>query len=143
MERPSLLLLTLLLTLCVSAQRDQRVHLFSCSEELGTAAEKPLVERVLDLDPNGRISIDGAKLKVAISRSVGSAELLARLNHAGVGSFSVLPGSQKSDTDHGPTDLPVFHDTGDPEADRAAYDAAKAAWRAAHPEVPQDLNQVH
>lgn len=32
-----------------------------------------------------------------------------------------------------PEDFPIFIDTGDPAGDNAAYDAAKAAWIAAHP----------
>jgi len=144
MERHSLLFLTLLLALCASAQRDQRIYLFSCSAELPISATKPLVEQVQQLDPNGRISIDGALLKVAISRSVASGELLGHLDHAGVGSFTALPGTQKSDTHQAPTDLPVYHDTGNPEADRTAYDAAKTAWQNAHPELFQgEHNTTH
>jgi hypothetical protein len=37
--------------------------------------------------------------------------------------------------------FPQYIDTGDPAADAAAYQAAKAAWIAAHPEVYQYMEQ--
>lgn len=37
--------------------------------------------------------------------------------------------------------FPQYIDTGDPAADDAAYQAAKAAWIAAHPEAYQQLEQ--
>lgn len=135
MKRCSFLLLTLLLALCATAQRGQRIHFFECSTDLAAAAFKPLFEHVRQLDPSGRISMDGRQVKVGVDRSVELDALLGSLNHAGAGTFAALPGTLKSDTGQPPADLPVFHDTGNPELDRAAYDAAKTAWRAAHPEL--------
>ncbi|HRH70911.1 MAG TPA: hypothetical protein PLB89_15520 [Flavobacteriales bacterium] len=143
MKRRSLLLLTFLLALSTTAQRFHRIHFFECTTDLGASAFKPLFEQVQQLDPNGRISIEGRRLKVAVDRSVYPDALLGALNHAGAGTFTAQPGTWKSDTE-APADLPVFHDTGNPEADRAAYDAAKAAWRNAHPELfPEEHSTTH
>lgn len=40
-----------------------------------------------------------------------------------------------------PSDFPVFENTGNPEADNAAYKAKKDAWIATHPEEYKALNQ--
>jgi hypothetical protein len=146
MKRPYALLLSALFVLASFAQGPVRLIHLSGSIDVPMSAKKSLMVAVSELDPNGRISIDGHEVKVLIAADVDPNAVIEALDAAGGGALALtLVNDSREKTVDLNTSAPVLIDTGDPEADEAALRAAKQAWRntdpAAHDAHVQSLRQ--
>ncbi|MCB0769598.1 MAG: hypothetical protein KDC00_04240 [Flavobacteriales bacterium] len=147
MKRPYALLLSALFVLASLAQGPVRVIHLSGTDVVPVSAKKLFMVAVSELDPNGRISIDGHQVKVLIAAEVDPATVVEALNEAsGGGSGLTLVSDVPEKAVLGlSTSVPVLIDTGDPEADEAVLRDAKQAWRnsdpAAHENHVRNLRQ--
>jgi hypothetical protein len=123
----------LLLALPFSA-RAQAVYTFMAVDGLAAPHEKLLYTALVTVDQDALFSTHGDLFKVR--SQVRPEELLATFNAAGAGEVRLV-----QDRALGVPPFPVKQHTGNEAADEAAYQAAKAAWIAAHPEAYQLLLQ--
>lgn len=123
------LFLVLLLPAIASAQA---VYTFVAVEGLQSPHEKLLHNAVLSVDEQALFSTHGDQFKVRSAARVQ--DLLAALAGAGAGEVRLVHDLLK-----GVPPFPVKQHTGNDAADEAAYQAAKAAWIAAHPEAYKAL----
>lgn len=82
------------------------------------------------------ISREAHRLKFTATHQISDGELAALLNGTGAVPLwlaVVQDDGTLSGISYDAHAFPVYSDTGDPAADNATYDAAKAAWLAAHP----------
>lgn len=108
------------------------VNVFQVVNGVSSEAHKQLYVALLGLDPDARLSTHQDLIKVR--SQVTAHDLLLVFNALGIGEvrpvhdrvFEVPP-------------FPLKQDTGDPAADEAAYEAAKATWIAAYPEAYRAL----
>ncbi|HQW07286.1 MAG: hypothetical protein IPO56_15865 [Flavobacteriales bacterium] len=137
MKRSITLGVLIALVFPVLGQDQMTVHRFSCPLELVGSAEKLIITEVKALDPNGRISIDGRALKVAVRNAFDRAQVWSAIRRSGVCDPEPLPINGRSNdgpNGSGPTLVfPEYYSTGDPVQDDAAYEMAKRAWITAHP----------
>lgn len=82
------------------------------------------------------VSREAHRVKFSARRTVSDADLTERLAGTGTSVFwvaTVQPDGSLSGPSYDLHAFPILQDTGDPAADNAQYEAAKAAWIAAHP----------
>jgi hypothetical protein len=121
----------LLLALPFSAS-SQAVHTFLAVDGLGGTHEKLLYTALVSMDQEALFSTHGDQFKVR--SQVRPEELLTAFNAAGAGEVRLV-----QDRAQGVPPFPVEQHTGNDAADEAAYEAAKAAWIAAHPDAYKAL----
>ena len=131
MKLSTLVPFLLLLVLPFSAHA-QNVHTFMAVDGLAGPHEKLLFTALVTVDQEALFSTHGDQFKVR--SHVRPEELLAAFNAAGAGEVRLL-----QDRAQGVPPFPVKQYTGNDAADDAAYEAAKAAWIAAHPEAYKAL----
>jgi hypothetical protein len=124
----------LLLLVVPTSARAQDVYTFMAVDGLAAPREKLLYTALVTTDQEALFSRQGNQFKVR--SHLRPEELLAVLNAAGAGEVRLV-----HDRMNAVPPFPVKQHTGNAAADEAAYEAAKAAWIAAHPEVYQQLLQ--
>jgi len=122
----------LLLLVLPSSARAQAVYTFLAVDGLAGPHEKLLYAALVTLDQEALFSTHGNQFKVR--SQVRPEELLAAFNAAGAGEVRLV-----QDRAQGVPPFPVKQRTGNETADEAAYEAAKAAWIAAHPDAYKAL----
>ena len=105
---------------------------FTCQRDLEGSAEKFMIEEVVRLDPNARISLDGHRVKIAIRPGVEGNTVLNALQRSGVCDPLVARefDAMGVQDENG---FPVYIPTGEPAMDDATYDAAKQQWILSNP----------
>jgi hypothetical protein len=121
----------------VNAQQGADVLLLSVHPAMDHLTTKRVYEVVQGFDPNGKVTMEADHIELQLAADVPVGELIDALNALGPVHFDkftsgalterMTPGSL-------PDDFPQYTDTGDPEADEAAYAVAKQQWLQAHPE---------
>ena len=131
----SLLAVALLYNGPLAAQRLTE-HRLSAENELPAHGQKVLLEVLHALDEQGRISIEGDRVKVRCMASLDQEVLVAAFDASGLGPFTALPhGSQATGRSDIPPPFSVPPPTGNERQDRMAYEAAKREWATSHPEA--------
>ena len=138
MIRPYLLLLPLLLSLAGMAQVPAQVLEFTSAGDLPMSAEKYLMPGIHTLDSNGRVSIDGHTVKVAVASHVDPSAVALALDRAGIGTFRTRIVSDEQ-PDPGASGYPVMIHSEDPVADDASFQEAKRLWIEANPELYREI----
>lgn len=103
------------------------------------AALKQVIGQVNDIDPLAEVFYSDDMTIIQVKRGVVTdAQIRAAIAQAGVAlrPGAVDPATLQPASVDGP---PVFIVTDDPAADLARYEAAMAAWNAAHPDQPVSL----
>jgi len=124
----------LLLMVLPSSTRAQAVYTFMAVDGLAAPHEKLLYTALVTVDQQALFSTHGDLFKVR--SQVRPEDLLAAFNAAGAGEVRLV-----QDRALGVPPFPVKQHTDNAAADEATYQAAKAAWIAAHPEAYQLLLQ--
>lgn len=140
MIRPYLLFILALVPFLSKAQDPAVVYHFNCSEAI-RPAEKFVRSEVASFDPKAIVSIDGSHLKVKVGPAVDPLQIETVLNSLQRGTYTLdRSGHTNVNTfQHAVQPFPQYQDTGNPEADEAAFAQAKQAWRIANPEAHQAL----
>jgi hypothetical protein len=136
--RPYLVVVALMATFTAWAQGPSFVF-FQANAPLDAAAYKMVLSQVTDLDPLAEVFHSDDMTILQVKRgAVSDEQLRAAITSAGV---ALRPGTVDPATlQPAPVDgPPVFIVTDDPAADLARYQAAMAAWNAAHPDQPVGL----
>lgn len=96
------------------AQSTTTDHRFSMDQDLDPVTEKLVHQVVNDLDPKGRVAVDGRMLKARMHSDVTSETLLAALNELNAGTFvvgwpvtEVAPSPMNNGNAHGPNGNPM------------------------------------
>lgn len=121
----------------VNAQQGGDALLLSIDHPLDHMTTKMVYEVVQDFDPNGKVSMALDHIELRIAAEVSAIEMMDALNAIGTAHFAKFnTGRPMERMVSGPLfdDFPRYTDTGDPEADEAAFAAAKQAWLSVHPE---------
>lgn len=100
--------------------------------------EKLVTEAMVDREEIARfeVSREAHRVKFIATRQISDSELAELLSGTGAALLwlaAVQDDGTLSGTSYDANAFPVYSDTGDPAADNATYEAAKAAWLAAHP----------
>jgi len=143
MIRPyALFILALIPALC-QAQATTAVHRFNCSVDI-RPAEKFVRATVASLDPQAIVSIDNAQLKVKIDERILPSRLEMALNRLDRGTFTLDRSGRsiKQGTEQVASPFPQYVDTGNPEANEAAFAQAKQEWRLANPDAFEAARQA-
>ncbi|MEO8068574.1 MAG: hypothetical protein ABI599_12835 [Flavobacteriales bacterium] len=120
------------------------IHLWA-EAPVSAEQEKRGAEQLAFLDPDSRFSIqpDRQHLKTGWHSQVDAASVGSALALAGIIATIIetepFPAGDVRDASSVPDVFPAFVDTGSPEQDNQNYNAAKAAWIAAHPAEYQQL----
>ncbi len=116
--------------------QNQQVHRFVAEGELVQHAVKSAYDVVISMDPQAKLSFDGARLKVLSIQA--PSQLLNALNSSGTGTYRLDIPSERSMSDS-TSDFPVRIDTGDPAGDDERYQRAKQQWIEVHPQAYRQL----
>ncbi len=136
--RPLLAVAALWVALGAWAQGPSFVY-FQTDAPLDRTAYKLVVGQVMDLDPQAEVFHSDDMTILQVKRGTATeAQLRAAITGTGVAlrPGTVDPATLQPAPVNGP---PVFVVTNDPAADLARYQAAMAAWNAAHPDQPVSL----
>jgi hypothetical protein len=135
-------LLFTLLPFCTVAQKPVLYdYLIQFSGSIGPEEHKAILSALNAQDPDIMMSVSVAtgKAKARTQVHLSQSQLEAELAPFGLGVEFILvgvpgdPATRMAMQDFF-DGFPVYIDTGDPAADNAAYEAAKQAWLAAHPD---------
>jgi hypothetical protein len=133
--RPHMVLVALLAAFAAWAQGPSFVY-FRADAPLDASAYKMVLSQLMDLDPQAEVFHSDDMTILQVKRgAVSDEQLRAAITSTGV---NLRPGTVDPATlQPAPVDgPPVFIVTDDPAADLARYQAAMAAWNAAHPDQP-------
>lgn len=116
-------------------------YLIRFSAPVASVQEKYIHETLQGYEPGAGVWVDrpNSQVKVRVHVNLDRAVLESAWSGVGLTITSMepinsdLPQERAMQADGDP--YPVLVPTGDPDADNAAFDAAKAAWISAHPEA--------
>ncbi len=118
-------------------------YLIRFSAPIASVQEKYIHETLQSHEPGSGVWVDRPNREVKVRTHVFLERDVLQSAWSGVGltvtSMTLINGALTQERSMQPVEdpFPVLVPTGDPEADNAAYDAAKAAWINAHPEAYQ------
>ena len=143
MTRPYFIFILSLVPSLSFAQGPSVVHRFNCTVDI-RPAEKFVRAAIASLDPQAMVSIHETQLKVRMDSRILPTRTETTLNRLEQGTFTLEPShrSLKEGTLDVHSPFPQYLDTGNPEADEAAFEQAKQAWRLANPEAHDALRQA-
>lgn len=132
------------------AQKPEELdYLIRFSAPVASVQEKYIHETLQGYEPGAGVWVDrpNSQVKVRMHSSLDRAALESAWSGVGLTITSMelinsdLPQERSIQAEGDP--YPVLVPTGDPDADNAAFDAAKAAWINAHPEAYQLMTAPH
>lgn len=140
----NLKILAFLYVICAAASVNaQGRHYFQASQVFDLGELKASIQAVVDLDPTANVfASDDMRVLQVNSSQLSDQEIRAAITAAGL---TLLPGTPDLTALYGPApDVPMYIDTGDPQADHARYVQDVNEWNLNNPndQQPQPLPYV-
>ncbi len=127
------LILLAFLTLPLLGSAQSNIHVLRLQggpEAMTGHVQKHIHELIIGMDGSSRASFHQDLVKVKMKEGVSAQELLTAFNQMGVGTFELRHADRAMED----STMPQYVDTGNAQADAAAYDQAKQQWIQANPE---------